>query len=224
MSELRQFDAGSTNLLSPALWRELRPDSATWSLALAHLAAATYVGLTGTDPRELLLAYCVQLMVYAALHALRALRLKDFGTSNPELLSTRATQHSLVTTFVVTWLICGGMVTFFALVLVPIATRAPEPIGVSWASVAILSAQQAYQAWRLSARDRGTRPNIQTLLRLPFLYLPPTFALILVPIALGPGLPLLLSLVAVKLVCDALVQMIEQRVLYPMAREAAAPV
>jgi hypothetical protein len=209
-------------MVSRELVAQARSDSSVLVLVAANLVALAIAYGTGMSLRSLMLIYWIQSVIIGVCTVVRILSLSSFTTDNfkvngQPVEATAGTKRQTAIFFALHF----GVFHLVYLVFVAFASRASElgsPLGYA-ACTLIFAANHGYSLRHNLRRDAQGRPNIGTLMFLPYARIVPMHATILLGGAfVGTAAFFLFGLL--KTLADVAMHVVEHRVL---GKEPATP-
>jgi hypothetical protein len=209
----RRLAAGGRELAA-----EARSDHSVFALVAANLLALLVAWATGMSLRELMLVYWIQSAIIGVTSALRILNLQDFSTANmtmndQPLDEVPATKWRVAGFFMLHY----GMFHFGYLMFIGFSQE-PQSGGSSIGYLLcalVFAANHGYSLAQNIRKDAAGRPNIGTLMFLPYARIVPMHITILAggTFAGGGGGGIFLLFGTLKVAADVVMHTVEHHVL-----------
>ena len=193
----------------------MRPDRSVLALLAANVAALAIAWALKMSLRDLMLVYWIQSVIIGVTSCIRILRLERFDTdgfriNNQAVEETPATKRRVAAFFAMHY-------GFFHLVyfIFIVAPGAPGKLGSLGAYVlcaAVFAVNHGYSLRHNLERDARGRPNIGTLMFLPYARIVPMHATILFG-GMFAGMPAFFLFGGLKTLADVAMHVVEHHVL-----------
>ena len=200
-------------------------DFSVLALIAANLAALAIAYATGMSLRDLMLVYWIQSVVIGATNVLRILRLKRFATDGFKMNNEEVKEEPHVpgTVAIFFTLHYGGFHLIYLIFLLadgPRRAPALAPLYVYAVLALVFIVNHAYSLRHNVARDARGRPNIGTLMMLPYARILPMHLTILAGGLFTGSTFAFFVFGLLKTVADVVMHVVEHHVL---AKTPAAP-
>lgn len=194
-------------------------DASLLSLVVVNLLALGIAIALRMSPRDLMLVYWMQSVIIGVMNVIRIVLLKDFSTTGFTMGGrtvevTPAAKYRTAAFFALHY----GFFHLGYLVFLAIPLRGEPALQASGALLGLCAlmflVQHAFSLRHTLARDAEGRPNLGTLMFMPYLRIVPMHFTIIFGLGfLGGGGPALLLFGVLKTVADAAMHVVQHRLL-----------
>jgi hypothetical protein len=203
--------AGSREMVA-----EASEDSSVLVLIAANLIALAIAYWTGMNLRELMLVYWIQSVIIGVCSAIRILNLERFSTENLEMNNQPVPEEPASKRKVAGFFVLHYGFFHFGYLLFLSFDRAPEPGGSAAGYLLcalVFAANHGYSLLQNVRRDALGRPNLGTLMFLPYARIVPMHVTILAGGSLYGGAHAFALFGLLKIIADAVMHTVEHHVL-----------
>jgi hypothetical protein len=195
---------------------EARADHSVFALVAANLLALLIAWATGMSLRELMLVYWIQSVIIGVTSALRIVNLERFSTANLQMNNqpldeTQGTKWKVAGFFAMHY----GFFHFIYLMFLSFE-RDPQPGGSAAGHLLcalVFAVNHGYSLAQNVRKDAAGRPNIGTLMFLPYARIVPMHITIIFGGAFFGGSAAFTLFGALKIVADVVMHTVEHHVL-----------
>ncbi len=206
-----RFAAGGRDLAAQA-----KDDQSVIALIAANLLALAIAWLTHMSLRELMLVYWIQSVIIGICSAIRILNLERFSTENLKMNNQPVAEEPASKRKVAAFFVLHYGFFHFGYLLFLSFDRAPGPGGSAAGYLLcalVFAANHGYSLLQNVRRDALGRPNLGTLMFLPYARIVPMHITILAGGSLYGGAHAFALFGFLKIVADAVMHTVEHHVL-----------